>query len=196
MLDAHLATSAFRSPGRYLEWKRRSPCRQWGEVFYWARALLNSNPLRQARLVWARLCASLPELEFVSYVLDHGVAVVLPTNRPSAFSIPNHGSCKDARLASIASAVLGYEEVQGFIAVSPPLLRPFCSWIHPLGILLKGSDKCRIIHDCSAPSVDSIKSRIEYVRTSYDIVDGAFRAIKSKCFLAKIDITAFFRHIL
>jgi hypothetical protein len=64
-----------------------------------------------------------------------------------------------------------------------------------LGLIPKGVAKCRIIHNLSAPFRDSINSRIDYVRTSYDKVDGAFRAMQSPCYLAKIDITAFFRHI-
>ena len=62
-------------------------------------------------------------------------------------------------------------------------------------MLPKGKTKCRIIHDFSSPASDSVNDHIDYVRTSYDKVDGAFRAMSEPCYIAKIDITAFFRHI-
>lgn len=52
-----------------------------------------------------------------------------------------------------------------------------------------------MIHNYRAPFHDSISSHIDYVRTSYAKVEGAFRAMRAPCFLAKIDLTAVFRHI-
>ena len=103
----------------------------------------------------------------------------------------------------MASDVLTNKESQFFIAAPPKLLLPRCKWVHPLAVLPKGSDKCRLIHDYSSSRSDSINSRIDYdartsynkVRTSYDKVDGAFRVMRRACWSAKIDIKAFFRHI-
>lgn len=111
------------------------------------RQLLNANPLRLARVQWQQLCAGLPEFQFVACVLDHGVSAVVPSNRPVSFCIPNHGSCKHLRLSGLAAEVLAQEEKDEFIAVPPPLLHECCWRVHPLGVLPKGEDKCRIIHD-------------------------------------------------
>ena len=60
------------------------------------------------------MCGGLPEFKFVAYVLDQGVSVVVPDNRPVPFDLRNHGSCKDQRLAAMASDVLTNEESQFF----------------------------------------------------------------------------------
>ena len=137
----------------------------------------------------------MPEFEFVSYVLDHGVAVRVPEGRPCAFDLRNHNSCKDPEMCALASEVLAQEEANCFIASPPKFLLARCQWFHPLAVLPKGLDKCRLIHDYSAPAQSSINSHVDYVRTSYDKVDGAFRVMRQSCRLAKIDITAFSRHI-
>ena len=53
----------------------------------------------------------------------------------------------------------------------------------------------RIIHGFSSPAADCLNAHIDYCKTGYDRVDAAFAALKPRFFMAKIDISAFFRHI-
>jgi hypothetical protein len=68
-------------------------------------------------------------------------------------------------------------------------------WLHPVGLLPKGDTKVRLIHDFSSPGGASLNDYIDYVRCSYDKLDVAYAAMRTGCWLAKIDIEAFFRHI-
>ena len=70
-----------------------------------------------------------------------------------------------------------------------------CKWVHPLGCVPKGTDAVRIIHDFSSPAADCVNDHIDYVRIGFDRVDAAFAVLAPRSFMAKIDISAFFRHI-
>ena len=189
---AHLATSALRIPGRMQAWKSA----EWGRVRAWMLRAFESNPLRQRRDAWVSRCAGLPEFEFVSYVLEHGLVVTDPRQRPAPFDLRNHGSFDDPWRGPRARAILQGEADQGFILrVSNARMRERCQWIHPLGAIPKGADKVRIIHDFSAPAGGSLNDCQDYVRLRYDKVDAAFSAMRASCFMAKIDISAFFRHV-
>ena len=185
------ATSALRLPGRMESWRSDA----LGRERAWMLRLFEANPLRRQRQVWRQRCGGAPGFEFVSYVLEHGLTVVDPKGRPEPFQIRNHGSCVDASRAKMASEILNHELEQGFLAVAPTTLRARCKWIHPLGLIPKGEDKVRIIHDFSAPAGGSLNDKIDYVRLGYDKVDAAFAALRRGCYMAKIDISAFFRHI-
>ena len=54
-----------------------------------------SNPLRAHRQAWVRGCGGLPGFEFIAYVLEHGLVVTDPEQRPAPFNVPNHGSFDD-----------------------------------------------------------------------------------------------------
>ena len=157
--------------------------------------IFNTNPLRQRRQAWRERCGKAPGFEFVAYVLEHGLAVMRPEHRPEVFDLRNHGSCRDPARWAMANAIIEDEARQGFIAEAPKALLPRCRWVHPLGLIPKGEDKVRIIHDFSSPAGASVNDRIDYVRLSYDKVDATFGAMRQGCFLAKTDISAFFRYI-
>eukprot|EP00892_Ulva_mutabilis_P007669 jgi/Ulvmu1/5274/UM022_0068.1 len=128
-------------------------------------------------------------------MLQHGLSVTDPVARPEPFDLPKHGSCRVPGRAAQAWAVLAEEIEQSVIAEAPPEMRGRCRWFHPLGLIPKGEDKVRIIHDFSAPTGGSINDRIDDVRLGYDKVDAAYAAMWPGCWMAKIDISAVFRHI-
>ena len=191
MAESGLATSAVRLPGRLESWRSN----EWGRVRADMMRIFEANPLRQRRRVWADRCGHYAGFEFIAYVLEYGLTVTAPDQRPMPFDLPNHGSCREPWRAAKAGAIIDEEARQGFIIEAPRGLADRCRWKHPLGVIPKGADKVRIIHDFSAPTGGSINDHIDYVRLGYDKVDAAFSAMRRGCFLAKIDISAFFRHI-
>jgi len=161
----------------------------------WARGLLRKNPLRLAREVWAAECNGYPWYELIAHVLEHGLAVTHPDQRPEPFDMPNHGSCAQGNAHALASAIIAAEFAEGLISQPPPGVRHECRWIHPLGCVPKGADAVRVIHDFSSPAGQSVNDRIDYAPLSFDKVDAAFAVLRLCMFMAKIDIRAFFRHI-
>ena len=184
------ATSALRIPGRWDHFP--------GRVKKWVRQLFDANPLRQRRAEWLRICGGAPGFEFVAYVLEHGLIVAPPDQRPAPFDLPNHPSMRDAERAPLAAAVLQEEVDQGLIVCVDGcrwMLSNQCLWWHPLGALPKAPMKVRVIHDHSAPSGAALNDGVDYVRTSYAGVDRAFVAVRPGCYMAKLDLKAFFRHL-
>lgn len=142
------------------------------------------------------MCKGAEHFEFVSYVLEHGLAVAVPEQRPPPYDLANYASCRDPIMGPIADGVLCEEMRTGVLARPGEwFLREQAKWWHSVGVLPKAPGKVRVIHDFSSPSGSSLNDRIDYVKLSYDKVDAAFRAMRPGCWLAKIDITAFFRHI-
>ena len=146
------------------------------------------------------MCAGAPDFEFVHHVLVHGLAVTAPDQRPAAYDVPNHASCRVAVDAAKAGLIIAGEQRDGLISVPTEwFARAHCHWVHPLGLIPKikpnGASSVRIVHDTSSPAHDCLNAHIDYLRLSYDRVDATFAALQSGDFMAKIDIAAFFRHI-
>lgn len=185
-----LAASALRAPGRWSSWGGRTKA--------WVRAAAASSPLHRRRHEWVRRCGGAPGFEFLAYTLEHGLVLTATHQRPPQYDMRNHRSCEDERLCASAAQILQTECDTGMILRIKPSQwqQQHCLWWHALGLEPKGDEgDCRIIHDFSAPAGTSLNDHIDYVRTSYDRVDAAFRAMRRGCWLAKIDISAFFRHI-
>jgi len=187
--EPRLATSALRLPGRWQHvWPRAD--------VLWAKNLLRQNPLRRSRAVWHQECNAYSDYPFIAYVLEHGLAVTHSDQRPAPFRVPNHGSCRKGNARRLASAILAAEYAAGVISrPSPWLLEHQCRWFHPLGCVPKGADAVRIIHDFSSPAGGSVNDCIDYMRLSFDKLAAAFRVLRRGRIMAKIEITAFFRHI-
>lgn len=181
------ATTALRMPGRWAAWP--------GRVRKEVQARFDANPLRRQRAAWVALCGGCEGFEFIAYVLEHGLAVCAPAQRPVPFVVPNHGSCADPVRGPIAAEVLAGEVREGMLWAPSPWLRARCQWVHALGVLHKAPGKVRVIHDFSAPAAGSLNNCIDYVRLRYDGIDEAFAGMRPGCYMAKIDITAFFRHV-
>jgi hypothetical protein len=99
-------------------------------------------------------------------------------------------------MGPLAQEVLRGERDGGMLAEPGDwFVREHAHWWHPLGVIHKAPGKVRIIHDFSSPHGRSLNDCIDYVRLSYDKVDAAFRSLRPGCWLAKIDIAAFFRHV-
>ena len=77
----------------------------------------------------------------------------------------------------------------------------FVSHVHPMGAVekLDGTTRVgwRIVHDYSFPKGGAVNDRINYVRLQYDKMDAALAYVARHpgCYMAKIDVTAFFRHL-
>lgn len=186
--DAALATSALRLPGRWQHWPRATRL--------WVQWLFDSNPLRRVRGAWQHLCGGCPDFPFIQYVLEHGAVVTAPSQRPRPYDMPNHGSCRTPENAARAGAIIAAERAAAFISVPSPWFEAMqCHWVHPLGVIPKTASSVRVIHDFSSPSSDCLNAHIDYLKTSYDKVDAAFAVLRPRSYMAKIDISAFFRHI-
>ena len=187
--EARLATSALRLPGRWQGFPKAT--RRWIE------GLLLLNPLRRALDTWRVCCGRGPDFEFIEHVLTHGLAVTHPDQRPAPFDVPNHKSCEEPEWAALAGPIIAGEQHSGLISTPTGWFETnHCKWLHPLGLIPKPSARTvRIIHDFSSPAWDCINAHIDYLRTGYERVDAAFAALRPRSFMAKIDISAFFRHI-
>lgn len=164
----------------------------------WAAKLFASNPLVRNLACWRERCGGAPDFQFVEYVLTHGLVVADPEQRPEAFDMDNHGSCGKPGVASKVSEILKKENEDRFITVPPAGFAELSGmWVHALGVVPKAAKPgaVRIIHDFSAPAADCLNAHIDYLRMSYDRVDTAFASLRQGSWLAKIDISAFFRHI-
>lgn len=193
--DPNRATSALRLPGR---WARDALASQrWPRhALRWAELLLKQNPLRRQLATWEELCGGCPDWAFIRYVLTHGLVVTHPDQRPRQFIMQNHASALTPFARPCVAAILAAECAAGFISTPPTwVAETQCKWVHALGAVPKGDDAVRIIHDFSAPSSDCLNSHIDYLRMSYDRVDAVFAVLRPRRWLAKIDISAFFRHI-
>ena len=181
------ATTEVRAPARWHQWPR--------DVRLWIATLFDNNLLRLKKQVWLERCSTFADWDFLHYVLWHGLSVTHPHQRPAPFALRNYSSVYDTSLHRAVTEVIEGEIRDGLIAHPPPWLLPHCKWVHPLAAIPKAGGKARVIHDFSAPSGGSLNDHIDFVSHSLPRHEEVFMALKPGMYMAKVDLTAFFRHI-
>jgi hypothetical protein len=169
---------------------------------------LRRNPLRQRLFRWMSLGAGVHDIDFVHYVLMHGAPVAPQHAWPAVVQAqPNHNSALAVEAKSSVEQQLVDEIRSGillrFNGNRMQSLQPFgfLSHVHPMGAVekLDGPTRVgwRIVHDYSFPKGGAVNDCINYLRLQYDKMDAAlaYVARHKGCYMAKIDITAFFRHL-
>jgi len=169
---------------------------------------LRSNPLSRKLHTWLEWSSGHHDSEFVFNTLLHGVPVLPLGYRPppnpeqanykSMFAPGAIRSVHEQLKAEVEQGVLLRFKPQHFQALEP---HAFFNHIHPMGAVPKWEGTVqtgwRIIQDYSSPKDHSINDRIDYMSMSFDKMDGPLSYVSKwpGCFLAKIDIKGFFRHV-
>jgi hypothetical protein len=68
--------------------------------------------------------------------------------------------------------------------------------VHALGAVPKTATTVRVIHDHSRPFGRSLNDALSQSNFSFDSVDDAVALMTHKCYMAKVDIEAAYRHVL
>ena len=177
------ATSDLRIPNRWLAF---TP-----EVQAWIRDVKSKWPLKPA--VWAdALPPDYPDSEFLLHLFSHGLAILPPDDRPPPYDLPNYGSTREHE-AQI-SVQMRADFSRGRILSPPPPLAS--AYVHPLGAIPKPpGTTVRIIHNLSAPLHYSVNDNVTYKPCKWASLDDAFALMTEGCFLARVDIEEYYRHI-
>jgi hypothetical protein len=158
------------------------------ELPAWQQQAWSRKPLDAA--LFARLSAVDVDRVFLNGVVRNGVLLVRPGEAIAPFSLPNYASAVAA--AQQVSAVVADEVAQGWVipAAVPP------AFVHPLGAVPKGDGGVRVIHDHSVPVGAGINDHEVYVRYTWDSLDQAVRYLAPHAFMARLDISAYYRHFM
>lgn len=176
-VDPALATTALRAPSVVAE-----------ELPLWQRPVWDARPLNAA--MFDRLSVVDCDREFLMGVVHNGVLLVPDLAQMSPFFLQNYSSALEAHDA--VSAVVATEVAQGWVLpVAEP--SPFC---HPLGAVPKSDGGIRVIHDHSVPVGVGVNDHEVYVRYTWDSLDSALRFLVPEVFMARLDISAYYRHFM
>lgn len=169
---------------------------------------LQQNPLRQRLDRWCVWGFGAPDFFMAHRTLLWGAPVCALGQWPDAVPPPcNHASVYEQGATSIVHQQLCEEVESGLLlrlsGSRVQQLKPygFLDHVHPMGAVpkMEGSKIAgyRIIQDYSFPRGCSVNDRINYLRMKYDKVDKALEFVAGypMCWLAKIDIKGFFRHL-
>ncbi len=187
MAELVQATSATRCPGRW-EGLRLPP-----GVRAAVQAHIARRPLRPE--AWARLLpAGYHDTEFLLYVLEHGLPIV-----PPGTVIPP-GRCKNYA-STREYAQLVEQQLHAELADHQLLRQPTggqAAHIHALAAIPKSPppvEEVRVIHDLSRPAGQAVNDYITYKHYTWASLDDALRMVTPNCFMARVDIRQYYRHI-
>lgn len=175
--DPAAATSALRAPPVDLEALPR-----------WQQAAWRAAPLNRA--LFRQLLALDADREFLLGVVHNGLLLVPAVEQLQPFALPNYPSA--AAEAARVQQVLAEEVQQGWVlpVAAPP------RFVHPLGVVPKSSGGIRVIHNHSAPVGSSVNDQEVYVRYSWDTLEMAMPFFVPHVYMAKLDISAYYRHFM
>lgn len=155
----------------------------------WIDTIVEQRPLRPD--VWRDAFVADPDWPFLQYLVENGVHVLPVDKLPTPFNVPNHQSfvCAEHLAAPIVT-----EELNASIIVKQPAVC-YSRWVHPLGAVPKGKDSVRVIHDLSAPFGGSVNALQKFWHRTWMSADALMDLIQPGDFIAKTDISAYFRHL-
>ena len=158
------------------------------ELPAWQQAVWAARPLSCE--VFDRLSAVDVDRDFLMGVVRNGVLLVPEVAALQPFSTPNDGSALQEH--AMVSAVVADEVAQGWVT---PVDQP-SRFVHPLGSVPKGDGGIRVIHDHSVPVGVGVNDHETYVRYTWDSLDSAVRYLVPHAFMARLDISAYYRHFM
>ena len=174
--DFSAATSAYRPSPVVCE-----------DLSSWQQVIWGGRPLNSA--LFDALLSHDVDREFLLSVVQHGIMLVPDPGVLQPFDVPNYASAADH--ASQVSVTLSEELQQGWVA---PVDEGFSPFVHPIGVVPKGSGGIRIIHDHSVPVGLGLNDHQIYVRLSYDSLESALPFVVPRAFMARLDISSYYRH--
>eukprot|EP00775_Hariotina_reticulata_P015413 gene15413-biopygen17214 len=152
------------------------------------------------RAVWARrpLCVELfdtlsaqdVDRSFLMGVVRNGVLLVPDPAVLTPYCLPNYSSALQE--SSTISNMLAAEVAQSWVVQVPTRPR----FVHPLGAVPKSDGGIRVIHDHSVPLGSSVNDHEVYVRYSWDSLDDALQFVVPHVFMARLDVSAYYRHFM
>lgn len=176
-VDTAVATTALRAPRVVQE-----------ALPLWQRPVWDARPLNAP--LFDRLSLVDGDREFLLGVVNNGVLLVPDLAQMEPFTLQNYASALEAHEA--VSAVVADEESQGWVLpVSEP--SPF---VHPLGAVPKSDGGTRVIHDHSVPVGAGVNDNEVYVRYTWDSLDSSMRFLVPEVYMARLDISAYYRHFM
>jgi len=153
----------------------------------WQQSLWDGRPLNSA--LFESLLSHDVDREFLLSVVQHGIMLVADPGVMLPFEVPNYASAMHD--APEVSAVLADELQQGWVA---PVDEGFSPYVHPLGAVPKGNGGIRVIHDHSVPVGLGLNEHQVYARLSYDTLESALPFVVPRVFMARLDISSYYRH--
>jgi hypothetical protein len=133
--------------------------------------------------------ASDPDLEFLLYVVQHGVHVVDSYAQLKPFAVRNYSSVAD-NLASVLLQVKA-EEDAGFVV--RPLFGRSSVYQHACAAIVKPG-KVRVVHDLSRPLGAAINDQQSFLYAKWQSVADLLPVLSQGSYLAKIDLRDYYRH--
>lgn len=154
----------------------------------WQRRAWLARPLNAP--LFERLAAADGDRDFLLGVVRNGVLLVRDLDAVRPFSLPNYASALAAR--EHVSCVVRDEVAQGWVlpVAAPP------RFVHPVGAVPKSDGGVRVIHDHSVPVGAGVNEHEVYVRYTWDSLDLALRYLVPHVFMARLDISSYYRHFM
>jgi hypothetical protein len=154
----------------------------------WIEALIALRPLDLVS--WQSELRDDPDSEFLLYLVEHGLSLTDSSTPLEPFKCRNYKSAYSASHqvnTALADDILRQR-----------IFRPFpgetSSFVHALGAVPKTATTVRVIHDHSRPYGRSLNAARQ-TNFSFDSVDDAVALMSHKCYMAKVDIEAAYRHV-
>ena len=149
----------------------------------WESRPLNTN-------LFAQLLEHDSDRDFLLGVLHYGVRLVPPGTEVPCYQGANYSSAVAA--SAQVSAVIAEERASGRLV---PIPQEAALHVHPLGAVPKPPDNgIRVIHDHSYPAGSSLNDLQRYWRLSWDSLDHALQYLVPRVYMAKFDLSAYYRH--
>jgi hypothetical protein len=136
-------------------------------------------------------CLPDPDRDFLLRPVQHGILPLPDSSVLQPFAVPNYTSALEE--AARVSAGLDEEVQQGWVIPVPPA---FSAFVHPLGVVPKPDGGIRVIHDHSVPLGQSLNDHQVYLKLSYDSLEATLPFLVPHVFMARLDISAYYRHFM
>jgi hypothetical protein len=175
-------TQDIRRPGQW----RQSYC---PDKVAWIESLIALRLLDLS--AWQHELREDSDREFLLYLVEHGLSLTNSNTILSPFR------CRNYKSAYLAPADVN-------AALAPDILRqrifhPYpgdsSQFVHALGAVPKTATTVRVIHNHSRPYGRSLNYALSQSNFSFDSVDDAVVLMRTKCYMAKVDIEAAYRHV-
>lgn len=155
----------------------------------WQQMLWQHRPLNVE--LFARLLQLDADRGFLLPMIEHGVMLLADSAQLQPFDLPNYPSALEER--ERLGVIIQEEIERGWITeVSEPP-----QFVHPLGVVPKpSSNGIRVIHDHSVPVGQGLNFQQVYVRYTWDSLDSALAFFVPHVYMARLDISAYYRHFL
>jgi hypothetical protein len=155
----------------------------------WIEALIALRPLDL--VAWQSELRDDPDSQFLLYLVEHGLSLTDSSTPLEPFKCRNYKSAYSA-FHHVNTALADDILRQRIFRQYPGETFDF---VHALGAVPKTATSVRVIHDHSRPYGRSLNAALSQTNFSFDSVDDAVALMTHKCYMAKVDIEAAYRHV-